>query len=50
MSSLAKCTEVKQADSHTYTIDFDPAWTIGTGMYTLPSLSCSGIASEWKEC
>jgi hypothetical protein len=35
MSSLAKSTTVKQADSHTYTIDFDPAWTIGTGTYTI---------------
>lgn len=33
MSSLAKSTAVTQADSHTYTIDFDPAWTIGTGTY-----------------
>jgi hypothetical protein len=33
MASLAKSTTVNQADSHTYTIDFDPAWTIGTGTY-----------------
>jgi len=30
-SSLAKVTAVKQVDSHTYTADFDPAWTIGSG-------------------
>lgn len=32
MASLAKSSTVKQVDSHTYTADFDPAWTIGSGI------------------
>lgn len=34
MASLTKSTTVHQRDPHTYTIDFDPAWTIGTGTST----------------
>ncbi|KAM0721908.1 hypothetical protein Q7P37_002833 [Cladosporium fusiforme] len=30
MASLEKSSTVTQKDSHTYTIDFDPAWTIGS--------------------
>ena len=33
MASLTKSTTVHQRDPHTYTIDFDPAWTIGTGTF-----------------
>jgi hypothetical protein len=47
MSSLAKSTRVNQADSHTYTIDFDPAWTIGTGTYTI--FPWKRTASEWEQ-
>jgi hypothetical protein len=36
MASLTKSTTVQQTDSHTYTIDFDPAWTIGAGKSTIP--------------
>jgi hypothetical protein len=35
MASLTKSTTVQQRDPHTYTIDFDPAWTIGTGKHPL---------------
>lgn len=41
MSSLAKSTTVKQADSHTYTIDFDPDWTIGAGTFTSAKIPVS---------
>lgn len=38
MSSLTKATTVQQRDPHTYTIDFDPAWTIGAGTLCFVSL------------